>query len=103
MRHVTLVCRVVAGRVAHGDTAELMDLRGAAAHMCMFDSVALRTYLGDDELVVFNPKAVLPCFCHPLLIPHHCWADLDHLVKSKHSALVLIICKWSQMSSIYDL
>ncbi|XP_057430709.1 uncharacterized protein LOC130723617 [Lotus japonicus] len=61
VKRAMLVCRVVAGRVgSDSDEAEKAD--GG------FDSVMSRgesgvyTRLDEEELVVFNPRAVLPCF-----------------------------------------
>ncbi|KAJ1297834.1 hypothetical protein BS78_01G407800 [Paspalum vaginatum] len=54
VRRAMLVCRVVAGRVG----------RGAADDKVAYDSmVPVRGAGADDvELLVFNPRAVLPCF-----------------------------------------
>ena len=55
VRRAMLVCRVVAGRVG----------RGAADDKVAYDSmVPARAGAGGDdvELLVFNPRAVLPCF-----------------------------------------
>jgi hypothetical protein len=51
VRRAMLVCRVVAGRVG----------RGAADDKVAYDS-AVRAGGDDVELLVFNPRAVLPCF-----------------------------------------
>lgn len=61
VRRAVLVCRVVAGRVARGGGEEK---EGAVK----FDSVssigrsAAAAYVEGEELLVFNPRAVLPCF-----------------------------------------
>ncbi|XP_009419669.2 uncharacterized protein LOC135671504 [Musa acuminata AAA Group] len=62
-RRAMLVCRVVAGRVAHGhgEAAEEEE-KGAG-----FDSVVPNGgggggAVGEDELLVYSPRAVLPCF-----------------------------------------
>ncbi|WVZ56369.1 hypothetical protein U9M48_006914 [Paspalum notatum var. saurae] len=53
VRRAMLVCRVVAGRVG----------RGAADDKVAYDSVVpVRGGADDVELLVFNPRAVLPCF-----------------------------------------
>ncbi|RLN17073.1 hypothetical protein C2845_PM02G30790 [Panicum miliaceum] len=53
VRRAMLVCRVVAGRVG----------RGAADDKVAYDSMVPARGGGDDvELLVFNPRAVLPCF-----------------------------------------
>ncbi|XP_057795849.1 uncharacterized protein LOC131011961 [Salvia miltiorrhiza] len=53
-KRAMLVCRVIAGRVNNNSDANLDD----------YDSVAgpLGLYSNFDELYVFNPKAILPCF-----------------------------------------
>uniref|UniRef100_A0A1D1XG74 Gastrula zinc finger protein xFG20-1 n=1 Tax=Anthurium amnicola TaxID=1678845 RepID=A0A1D1XG74_9ARAE len=58
VRRAMLVCRVVAGRVALGKPAgdDHHDLLPGG----VYDSVVSASE--DDELVVFNPRAVLPCF-----------------------------------------
>nr|AFN53664.1 hypothetical protein [Linum usitatissimum] len=65
IKRAMLVCRVIAGRV--GSEMEEADKEG-----CGYDSLVGRgrgggggVHLGnldDEELLVFNPKAVLPCF-----------------------------------------
>lgn len=60
-KRAILICRVIAGRV-HGpvDSSELTSFSSAC-----FDSVAGRddsNWSGWEELFVFNPRAVLPCF-----------------------------------------
>ncbi|RWW75614.1 hypothetical protein BHE74_00016352 [Ensete ventricosum] len=59
-RRAMLVCRVVAGRVAHGHgVATEEEEKGAG-----FDSVVANGggAVGEDELLVYSPRAVLPCF-----------------------------------------
>jgi hypothetical protein len=62
VKRAMLVCRVIAGRVGSELDDELDKTDGG------FDSVMARaesgvyTRLDDEELVVFNPRAVLPCF-----------------------------------------
>ncbi|KAL3641309.1 hypothetical protein CASFOL_016277 [Castilleja foliolosa] len=53
-RRAMLVCRVIAGRVKKNTDGNLED----------YDSVggAAGVYSNLDELYVFNPKAILPCF-----------------------------------------
>lgn len=54
-RRAMLVCRVIAGRVKKSPEGGLSE---------DYDSVAgaTRVYANLDELYVFNPKAILPCF-----------------------------------------
>lgn len=52
VRRAMLVCRVVAGRVA----------RGPADDKVAYDSVVPVRGGDDVELLVYNPRAVLPCF-----------------------------------------
>lgn len=60
VRRAMLVCRVVAGRVARGgEEAEVVAVKGAAP---AFDSVVPVGRQEEEELLVFNPRAVLPCF-----------------------------------------
>ncbi|XP_004500239.1 uncharacterized protein [Cicer arietinum] len=63
VKRAMLVCRVIAGRVgSDSDDGELDKSDGG------FDSVMARgengvyTRLDEEELLVFNPRAVLPCF-----------------------------------------
>lgn len=63
-RRAMIVCRVVAGRVRR-----VADDAAAAEEDCivspgLYDSVAGHAgiYSNLEELVVFNPKAILPCF-----------------------------------------
>ncbi|PIN12992.1 hypothetical protein CDL12_14393 [Handroanthus impetiginosus] len=53
-KRAMLVCRVIAGRVKKNSDGNLED----------YDSIAGATgvYSNLDELYVFNPKAILPCF-----------------------------------------
>jgi len=53
-KRAMLVCRVIAGRVK----------KNAEGGMEEYDSVAgaVGAYSNLDELVVFNPRAILPCF-----------------------------------------
>ncbi|CAN6481803.1 unnamed protein product [Victoria cruziana] len=70
-RRAMLVCRVIAGRIRRGGSTLPVDLNevveeddagGSAGER--FDSVAGPTdlYSNLDELYVFDPKAILPCF-----------------------------------------
>lgn len=52
-RRAMLVCRVIAGRVKRSQDGRPDE---------EFDSVAGTTGACSDELYVFNPKSVLPCF-----------------------------------------
>jgi len=62
VKRAMLVCRVIAGRVGSDLDDEVDKTDGG------FDSVMARgesgvyTRLDEEELVVFNPRAVLPCF-----------------------------------------
>lgn len=53
VKRAMLVCRVIAGRVGSDSDDEMDKTDGG------FDSVMAH---GESELVVFNPRAVLPCF-----------------------------------------
>lgn len=61
VKRAMLVCRVIAGRIG-SDSDEADKTDGG------FDSVMARgesgvyTRLDEEELLVFNPRAVLPCF-----------------------------------------
>ena len=61
VKRAMLVCRVVAGRV--GCDSEDVDKEDGG-----FDSVfgrsgdGVHTGVDEEELLVFNPRAVLPCF-----------------------------------------
>lgn len=75
-RRAMLVCRVIAGRVkrisddaaATGTTTttatEEENVVSAAAAAASYDSVSRHSgmYSNLEELVIFNPKAILPCF-----------------------------------------
>lgn len=59
-KRAMLVCRVVAGRVKKANDDK-------PSEDCDFDSVSVSTgtegvYSDLDELSVFNPRAILPCF-----------------------------------------
>ncbi|KAK4764113.1 hypothetical protein SAY87_013551 [Trapa incisa] len=63
VRRAMLICRVIAGRVRSEPEDEAVDGKeGCRA----FDSVVVREggsgRLDEEELAVFNPRAVLPCF-----------------------------------------
>ncbi|OWM68751.1 uncharacterized protein LOC116212044 [Punica granatum] len=64
VKRAMLICRVIAGRVG----CDPVDEDGAEKGGCGFDSVVGRggsgalTLLDEEELLVFNPRAVLPCF-----------------------------------------
>lgn len=61
-RRAMLVCRVIAGRVKR----VVEDAPSEEEHVSVasYDSVAgyAGIYSNLEELVVFNPKAILPCF-----------------------------------------
>ncbi|CDY16999.1 BnaA08g03630D [Brassica napus] len=59
-RRAMLVCRVIAGRVRRVQSDAQEDENGSGS----YDSVAgpAGVYTNLDDLVVFNPKAILPCF-----------------------------------------
>ncbi|OAP17180.1 hypothetical protein AXX17_AT1G70160 [Arabidopsis thaliana] len=77
-RRVMLVCRVIAGRVKRVDlpaadasataekksTVEDNSVVGVSSSGGTFDSVAVNAgvYSNLEELVVYNPRAILPCF-----------------------------------------
>ena len=75
-RRVMLVCRVIAGRVKRVDLpadstveekkspVEDNSTVGASTSGGVFDSVAVNAgvYSNLEELVVYNPRAILPCF-----------------------------------------
>ncbi|XP_065848043.1 uncharacterized protein [Euphorbia lathyris] len=64
-RRAMLVCRVIAGRVKRvaEDTAQVEE-EAVASGGGSYDSVAgyVGIYSNLEELFVFNPKAILPCF-----------------------------------------
>lgn len=59
-RRAMLVCRVIAGRVKKNADGQ----GGGGGGVEEYDSVAgaVGVYSNLDELYVFNPKAILPCF-----------------------------------------
>lgn len=59
-RRAMLVCRVIAGRVRRVQSDVPEDESGSGS----YDSVAgaAGVYTNLDDLVVYNPKAILPCF-----------------------------------------
>ncbi|XVF63699.1 hypothetical protein PTKIN_Ptkin09bG0107700 [Pterospermum kingtungense] len=66
-RRAMLVCRVIAGRVKRvTDDAPLEEENnnGSSVSAGSYDSLALYAgvYSNLEELVVFNPRAILPCF-----------------------------------------
>ncbi|GAB4852514.1 hypothetical protein Ancab_016728 [Ancistrocladus abbreviatus] len=70
-RRAMLVCRVIAGRVLRAADSAVPDsdedgtsVGGAVARSSPYDSVAdsAGIYSSLEELVVFNPGAILPCF-----------------------------------------
>lgn len=64
VRRAMLICRVIAGRVG----CDPEDEDGLDKGDSGFDSVVGRggsgalTLLDEEELLVFNPRALLPCF-----------------------------------------
>ncbi|XP_062164409.1 uncharacterized protein LOC133871071 [Alnus glutinosa] len=58
-RRAMLVCRVIAGRVRHDAPTEEDSVSAGS-----YDSVAgcAGIYSNLEELIVFNPRAILPCF-----------------------------------------
>ncbi|OVA17646.1 zinc finger protein [Macleaya cordata] len=64
VKRVMLVCRVIAGRIGSEYQGMICDKDEAAG----FDSVigggggGAQSRLDEEELLVFNPRAVLPCF-----------------------------------------
>ncbi|OMO87407.1 putative nucleic acid binding protein [Corchorus capsularis] len=64
-RRAMLVCRVIAGRVKRvTDDAPLEEDNSSNVSAGSYDSVAAYAgvYSNLEELVVFNPRAILPCF-----------------------------------------
>ncbi|KAB5568147.1 hypothetical protein DKX38_001940 [Salix brachista] len=64
-RRAMLVCRVIAGRVKRvAEDAQPPEEDGASAAVGSYDSVAGcgGIYSDLEELSVFNPRAILPCF-----------------------------------------
>lgn len=61
-RRAMLVCRVIAGRVRR--TADDAQAEEDGVSAGSYDSVAgcAGIYSNLEELVVFNPRAILPCF-----------------------------------------
>lgn len=62
VRRAMLVCRVVAGRVVHGDAAGDDDKVTYDSMVPVPPAGGGRRGEDDAELLVFNPRAVLPCF-----------------------------------------
>lgn len=64
-RKAMLVCRVIAGKVRRvaDDTAAAAEEESVSAAAC-YDSVAgsAGVYSNLEDLLVFNPRAILPCF-----------------------------------------
>ncbi|KAL9681393.1 hypothetical protein QQ045_013176 [Rhodiola kirilowii] len=60
-RRAMIVCRVVAGRVRREGVGDVAEEGGAGSG---FDSIAGRAGIYSDleELTIFNPRAILPCF-----------------------------------------
>lgn len=66
-RRAMLVCRVIAGRVRRKKSAAEGKLTeegyDSVAGICEeVSDASATTYSGLDELIVFNPRAILPCF-----------------------------------------
>lgn len=62
VKRAMLVCRVVAGRVgSYGEVAEKRDGGGYDSLLGSGGS-GVHTRADEEELMVFNPRAVLPCF-----------------------------------------
>ncbi|XP_021721176.1 uncharacterized protein LOC110688724 [Chenopodium quinoa] len=68
-RRAMLVCRVIAGRVKRSANdapaeEEIMSFEGPSGNATSYDSVAGSPgiYSNLEDLVVTNPKAILPCF-----------------------------------------
>lgn len=61
VRRAILVCRVIAGRVGYG--LEFGGKEDPGSDSAMGSGIGCENKLDDnDELLVFNPMAVLPCF-----------------------------------------
>ncbi|XP_022940427.1 uncharacterized protein LOC111446039 [Cucurbita moschata] len=66
-RRAMLVCRVIAGRVkriAEDLSAAAVEEENLSAAAASYDSVSRQSgkYSNLEELIIFNPKAILPCF-----------------------------------------
>ncbi|KAG9156349.1 hypothetical protein Leryth_009213 [Lithospermum erythrorhizon] len=63
-KRAMLVCRVIAGRVKKNMIMDGNNINNNSGNLEEYDSVAGATgvYSNLDELYVFNPKAILPCF-----------------------------------------
>ncbi|XWS14470.1 hypothetical protein CRYUN_Cryun35bG0012200 [Craigia yunnanensis] len=64
-RRAMLVCRVIAGRVMKRVTNDApLEEESSSVSAGSYDSLAAYAgvYSNPEELVVFNPKAILPCF-----------------------------------------
>lgn len=66
-RKAMLVCRVIAGkvrRVADDTAAAAAEEESVSAAAACYDSVAgsAGVYSNLEDLLVFNPRAILPCF-----------------------------------------
>ncbi|KAL1370081.1 hypothetical protein HN51_000403 [Arachis hypogaea] len=63
VKRAMLVCRVIAGRVgSDSDEAEKEDGGSFDSVMARGGDSGVYTRLDEEELLVFNPRAVLPCF-----------------------------------------
>ena len=63
-RRAMLVCRVIAGRVKRVTDDVPLEEENSNVSAGSYDSLAAYAgvYSNLEELVVFNPKAILPCF-----------------------------------------
>ncbi|XP_043702905.1 uncharacterized protein LOC122653043 [Telopea speciosissima] len=62
VRRAMLVCRVIAGRIGCEGDQEMVDKEDAQYDSVVGGSGGAHSRLDADELFVFNPRAVLPCF-----------------------------------------
>ncbi|XP_042503252.1 uncharacterized protein LOC122080363 [Macadamia integrifolia] len=62
VRRAMLVCRVIAGRIGCEGDQEVVDKEDAQYDSVVGGSGGAQSRLDADELFVFNPRAVLPCF-----------------------------------------
>ncbi|XP_074289904.1 uncharacterized protein LOC141615556 [Silene latifolia] len=62
VKRAMLVCRVIAGRVGCDPMMTEVDKEDQGYDSLLGRSMTGQGKLDDDELIVFNPRAVLPCF-----------------------------------------
>ncbi|XP_043721783.1 uncharacterized protein LOC122669161 [Telopea speciosissima] len=62
VKRAMLVCRVIAGRIGCEGEQEVVDKEDAQYDSVVGRNGGAHSRLDGDELFVFNPRAVLPCF-----------------------------------------